>query len=105
MVKAAHKISLGDYLVIAKPWSYFFRSLLGHRYVIVARHEQPNNALWVYHSCRPQGVAFAPTDDRRHDGAQLRAEYARELPASGTGFSRTWSPSSSSAFLSAVLPS
>src|SRR5215831_9094533 len=29
MVKAAHKISLGDYLVIAKPWSYFFRSLLG----------------------------------------------------------------------------
>src|SRR5262245_33104546 len=28
MVKAAHKIILGDYLVIAKPWSYFFRSLL-----------------------------------------------------------------------------
>ena len=30
MVKAAHKIILGDYLVIAKPWSYFFRSLLDY---------------------------------------------------------------------------
>jgi len=34
MVKAAHKIILGDYLVLSKPWSYFFRSLLvllGHK--------------------------------------------------------------------------
>jgi hypothetical protein len=29
MVEAAHKIILGDYLVISKPWSSFFRSLLG----------------------------------------------------------------------------
>ena len=55
----------------------------------VARHEQ-HNFVWLPHSYRPQGLALAPTDDRRHDGAQLRTQHPGELPASGQSFRPTF---------------
>src|SRR5215469_17083026 len=45
-------------------------------------HEQ-YNSFRLPHSHRPQGFCLAPTDDRRHDGAQLCAQHADQLPAAG----------------------
>src|SRR5215471_8037562 len=90
MVKAAHKIILGDYLVLSKPWSYFFRSLLGfpgpYNYVFSGLQ----GSLLVGNRCFPFGCLAVAGNNNLFldiDGA------ATSTPTSGSFiYSTTTSP-------------
>src|SRR6516225_9317681 len=63
--------------------------------ITVARYEQQKTFRLLY-PARRQSFCLAPADDRRHDGAQPRAQYHAVLPQAGplprTIFSQTPRP-------------